>query len=254
MNKISEELWCDVSNITGVVDRLEKQGLVWRTPHPDDRRVSLIGIIVPEGFHFSGIRNQYYIINQVGSLNIFGISFFPAGLYPFLKTPLSEFVNNIVELDIIINEFTSKIEEKLITNDSIPEKINIIEKELIQLIDIRLIPTNEFNQIYNYFYSNINDMRINNFCEQYGINQHKLERIFNKYIGISPKLFYKINRFQRVVNQMIKKKHVNLVSLAHENGYYDQTHFIRDFKSFTGCSPSQFLYEKRSIKEILEHS
>lgn len=48
MNKISEELWCDVSNITGVVDRLEKQGLVWRTSHPDDRRISLVGI-TPKG-------------------------------------------------------------------------------------------------------------------------------------------------------------------------------------------------------------
>lgn len=48
MNKISEELWCDVSNITGVVDRLEKQGLVWRNSHPNDRRVSLVGI-TPKG-------------------------------------------------------------------------------------------------------------------------------------------------------------------------------------------------------------
>lgn len=44
MSKISEELWCDVSNITGVVDRLEKQNLVWRAPCRDDRRISLIGI------------------------------------------------------------------------------------------------------------------------------------------------------------------------------------------------------------------
>ncbi|MFZ5644894.1 MAG: MarR family winged helix-turn-helix transcriptional regulator [Bacillota bacterium] len=48
MNRISEELWCDVSNITGVVDRLDKQGLVWRTAHPEDRRVSLISI-TPKG-------------------------------------------------------------------------------------------------------------------------------------------------------------------------------------------------------------
>lgn len=48
MNKISQELWCDVSNVTGVIDRLEKQGLVWRTPYPNDRRVNLIGI-TPKG-------------------------------------------------------------------------------------------------------------------------------------------------------------------------------------------------------------
>lgn len=44
MNKLSQELWCDVSNITGVVERLEKQNLVWRSTHPEDRRINLIGL------------------------------------------------------------------------------------------------------------------------------------------------------------------------------------------------------------------
>lgn len=207
--------------------------------------------IVPKTFHFNGIRDKSYIIKQVGTLDILGISFFPAGLYPFLKIPLSEFTNKTIDLDLLLNEFTSTIEEKLSLSSSIPEKITIIENELVQLIDFKYLLPDETSRILGTFYSNIDNMNVFHFCDQYGVNQRKLERIFNKYVGISPKLFDRLNRFQRVLNQITKNKYTDLTSLAYENDYYDQTHFLKDFKSFTGCSPSQFLNEKRSVKQIL---
>lgn len=208
--------------------------------------------IVPKCFHFNGIRDRYYYINQTGKLNVFGISFFPTGLYPLLKIPLSEFTNQTIELDLLLNKFTSQIEEKLSITDSISEKFDLIEKELAGLIDIELIPK-EITQIFNVFSSNTNHLDIHHFCDHYGINQRKLERIFNKYIGISPKKYLRLNRFQGVLNEIIKQKNKNLISLAYENDYYDQTHFIKDFKSLTGSSPSQFSNERKSVKEIIEY-
>lgn len=70
MNKISEELWCDVSNITGVVDRLEKQGLIDRSNLPEDRRVSLINI-TPKGKEKLAEtlpEHEKYLIDQIGKL------------------------------------------------------------------------------------------------------------------------------------------------------------------------------------------
>lgn len=214
---------------------------------------------VPNRFHFNGIRNRYCMINQVGKMNMIGISFFPPGLYPFFKTPLSLFTNKTIELDLLISEFTSRIEAKLSITDSILEKIDILEKELVPLVDYKLVPSEEIIKVikvikvFNTFYSNTNNLNINYFCARYGIDQRKLERIFKKYIGISPKLFHRLNRFQIVINKIVKNEYMNLTSLAYENEYYDQTHFIKDFKSFTGCSPSQFLNERRSIKENIEY-
>ena len=71
MNKLGEELWCDVSNITGVVDRLEKQGLVCRDPHPEDRRINLIRITTKgkEALAETLPEHENALINQVRKLS-----------------------------------------------------------------------------------------------------------------------------------------------------------------------------------------
>lgn len=208
---------------------------------------------IPKNFHFIGLRNQAYTISQTGHLNIIGISFFPAGLYPFLKTPLSEFTNKTVELETLAQRFTAAIESKLSITGSVATKLENIENALLELIDINLLPNQQVMHIFSAFNANMDYLNVEHFCLEYGINQRKLERIFNKYIGISPKLYSRLNRFQKVVNHLANTNNpAKLVSLAYEYEYWDQTHFIKDFKAFSGCSPSQFIKQRKSIKEILK--
>ncbi len=209
--------------------------------------------ITPKGFHFNGIRNRYYKINQKGVLLVFGIAFFEAGLFPLLKIPLSEFKNDTIEIDLIIKGFTTNIGEQIILAPSIPEAIRTIEIELVKLVDIMLIPRKEIYELLRLVHSNINELSISLMCEQVGINQRKLERIFNQYVGISPKQFQRINRFRGVLHQLEKKRYQDFTLLAYDNEYYDQTHFIKDFKSFSGCTPVEFLNEKSSIKQITKY-
>jgi AraC-like DNA-binding protein len=208
--------------------------------------------IISKGFHFHGIRDRYYVINTTGDVNVLGISFFKEGLYPLLKSPLSEYANNIIELDWIVKGFTS-IEEKVNMAKSVPERLNIIENELLKLIDVELLPAKEIYRLFQAFSTSPENGSISLFCERYGINQRKLERIFNKYIGISPKLFIRINRLQGVINEMVKNKDSDLTLVAYENNYYDQTHFIKDFKSFTGSTPTQFLNQNASVKQVIKY-
>ncbi|MGF7059044.1 AraC family transcriptional regulator [Brassicibacter mesophilus] len=208
--------------------------------------------IVPKGFHFNGISDKYYLINQSGILRVFGISFFPTGLFPILKIPISEFKNKTIEVDLIIKGFTERIVDKTNTDDSIPTIIKIIENEIVKIVDASLIPRKEIYEVFEVFDKNINNMGINVLCKQYGINQRQIERIFNKYIGISPKLFYRINRFQQTINCL--NDNDSFTSLAYNNNYYDQTHFIKDFKSFTGSTPTEFLNQNNFIKQIIKYN
>ncbi len=207
--------------------------------------------IVTTKAHFNGIRDSHLIINQVGKLDVIGISFFPAGLYPLIKVPLYEYKNMTIELDTLINGFTSQIEENSKKANETIDKIDIIEQVLMDIIDTKFIPESKLLQILNDFHANIGNYSINQFCYQYGINQRQLERYFKKYIGTSPKSFQRLNRYQKTMNMVLNNRIIDLTTLAYENDYYDQNHFIKEFKSFTGCTPSRFINEKKSVKEII---
>lgn len=209
--------------------------------------------IVPTGFHFNGIRDRYFLVKQTGRLRIFGISFFSMGLFPILKMPISEFKDKTIELDLAISNFTETIINKINNIQSISEIINIIENQLMQNVDVSLIPGKEVFDVFEVFNKNINDFNIKSLCEQYGINQRRLERVFNKYIGIRPKLFYRINRFQEIINHMQKTNLDNFATIVYDNNYYDQMHFIKDFKLFTGSTPIEFLNQRKSVKQITKY-
>ena len=75
-----------------------------------------------------------------------------------------------------------------------------------------------------------------------GIKQ--FERTFSKYVGVNPKKFASIVRFQNVI-QINSKDKRTLSQIAIDNGYYDQSHFIHDFKSITGLTPKAFFIDKK---------
>lgn len=209
--------------------------------------------IVQTGFHFNGIRDRYCLIRQKGILRIFGISFFPTGLFPLLKIPLSEFKDKTIELDLTLKNFTEIIINKIDTTQPIAEIISVIENQLLQSIDISLVPSKETLKIFEVFNEDIKVCNINSLCKQHGINQRRLERLFNKYVGISPKLFHRINRFQEVINNIEKISTENFTSIAYNNNYYDQTHFIKDFKLFTNTTPVEFANQNKAVKQIIKY-
>jgi AraC-like DNA-binding protein len=80
------------------------------------------------------------------------------------------------------------------------------------------------------------------------LSERSLERKFKDSVGISPKLFSRIIRFQETLNQMRNNRYDNLSDIAYENDYADQAHFIRVFKEFTGFSPLEF--KKQSTEDV----
>jgi len=90
------------------------------------------------------------------------------------------------------------------------------------------------------------DMRSNSFADtientanRYNVTPRYLQKLFVQYTGMTPKLFSKINRFQLSL-QLISRNESSFTAIAYDCGYADQSHFIRDFKSFTGTTPSSY--------------
>ncbi len=202
-------------------------------------------------YSLSGIRYRYYTAHQTGNIYMIGVSFFPMGLYPFLRMPVSEITNRTLELNDVIHMFSAGLEAKIDPSGTVPQHLELLEAHLAQMVSPQHLPSRETMGLIDAFCSQMNDLDVWEFCDEQGINQRRLERVFNKYIGVNPKFFKKLTRFQQTLNRLLAQRYTDLTSLAYDNAYYDQAHFIRDFKSFTGSPPSQFVKEKKSLKEIL---
>lgn len=169
-----------------------------------------------------------------------GISFSLLGLFPFCEKPVFEFIDQPIESNLKV--FSSKlcVEGSLAGSCFCHRQLDVIENLFLRLINPCLIPDLEIFDLVSAFSCCPPELSIKDFCFQLGINQRKLERVFNKYIGISPIHFKRLGRFQKALNQLMDDNKSDIVTIANENGYYDQAHFTKDFVYFSGNSPGQF--------------
>lgn len=205
-----------------------------------------------EDVYFSGLqdhyKNAYFKIN--GKIDMLGICFLPGGIFPFLKRPLSEFKNQLLGArEIGFNE-AIKISERLKEAHNTATKLMILENELLLLIDKEYRTPRSFEHIFRSLNPIGGSIQIAEFCHRNDIGIRKLERLYNKYIGISPKAYCTLSRFQNSINRILHTDYTNLSDIAYDNGYFDQMHFIKEFKRFAGSSPKSFVRSNNSMLQI----
>ena len=84
-------------------------------------------------------------------------------------------------------------------------------------------------------------IKMDHLSEALCLSNRGMQKLFKKYVGMSPAYFKKIKRFNEATQQLLKHPDVSLTSMALQCGYYDQAHFIKDFKEFGNITPSNFL-------------
>jgi AraC-like DNA-binding protein len=199
----------------------------------------------------SGLRTRHLINRQSGRLLLLGVSFRTAGLYPFIKVPVAELMNCTVALDELIPNFKGAFDGCIHPQNHITHCIEAIEEILAQRLEARYMVPARAQGLISAFARPTQSAGIKKFCSRQGISQRRLERIFNRYVGLSPKRFKRLTRFQAALNSLLKRNMPDFGALAYEHDYYDQAHFIHDFKAFTGCSPRRFVKQKASLKQIM---
>lgn len=200
--------------------------------------------------HFIGIHDNHIVVEQNGILDVLGISFYPLGFYPLIKEPLSKFANNIVTIDQIIPAFKN-IAEHMAEIESSQQRIAIIEELLLNNIDFDLLPDRSYDTLIKDFLSHGDTLNIKDYCKNHFHNQRTVERFFKKHIGITPKAFLMNTKFQKSIKRLRANKLDSLAQIGYEFNYYDQTHFIKSFKSFMGNTPAKQLKENDLILDIL---
>jgi AraC-like DNA-binding protein len=205
-----------------------------------------------ESTYFSGLHDHFIntYLKLTGEVHTLGICFFPQGFYPFMKIPVVEFKNQVLGTNEVGCKYFDLLSIRLREAPDIASRLSILESELVQI----LVSCHEYDELFQKIFIKLrnceNSMQISAFCAHNGISLRNFERMFNKYVGVPANTYSKLNRFHTSMNQLIGKDFSKLSDLAYDHGYFDQMHFIRDFKRFAGDTPRSFVNQNKSILQI----
>ncbi len=194
-----------------------------------------------------GQQTNYYDLGLAGKTGMIFIVFKPFGAGVFFKIPMNEIKNENIALEYIIKNKALEIENKLQTAKSIHQRIELIEdfllKKLIQNYKSHKQISTAFKTINNYE----GQISIRTLAEISCLSIKQFERKFSEFIGLNPKQYLRIVRFQNVLQKKKNNCHRSYTSLSFDCGYYDQAHFIHDFKTITDLSPKEFFETQNSV-------
>jgi AraC-like DNA-binding protein len=183
-----------------------------------------------------------FYIEPTGYVNTFAIRFYPYGFANFVAEPIKNLANKETPIELLFEEKIAKeLEQKIIQAKDIKERIEIIEKFLIARLNEKSIVENIVKSTVDALLSTKGNASIKTILKEDLSKRRQLERKFANQIGVSPKQLGKIIRLQTALKMLLDKETESLTNIAYESEYYDQAHFIKDFKEFTGTNPKEFL-------------
>lgn len=210
-------------------------------------------ILQPRAMVLGQITDPFYI-QPTGHVNTFAIRFYPYGFANFLATPVKELSNKDTPIEQLFGEEASKeLERKIVEAKSTGERIEIMETFLLSALKSKATIDNIVKTTIDALVATNGNSPITNILKNDLSRKRQLERKFSKQIGISPKQLGKVIRLQAALKMLLSKKSEKLTNIAYESEYYDQAHFIRDFKEFTGTTPTKFLEDKHMVLSSLFH-
>ena len=192
-------------------------------------------------YWISGIQREYIVIEATPNSTMMGIHFKPGGAHPFFKFPITEIQDKVIELDEIWGRSIDFIWEQLMMASTPQQKFCILEQHFLKQLDGIEGQNSIIIHALKLLQDTANELPVRSIAEEVGISHKHLIRTFDKIVGIKPKLLSRIYKFQKAIHLIGNKKRLRWTSLAYECGYYDQAHFIKEFKNFSGINPSSYL-------------
>ncbi len=201
----------------------------------------------------TGQISSYFDVVPQGKIRLITIVFKPFGAKPFFDFPISEIKNNIIPIKDINNNDWLDLEKRLSDCKDNKSIIACLEENLL----VKLKKNNLFNSYFNINYDRVLSaigriesskgcVNIKELSSLVCLSDKQFNRIFADYVGINPKHFLRIVRYQSVLlklqnSNLSDYKDIDLHDLVYDFGYYDQSHLINNFKEFTGYTPREYI-------------
>ena len=215
---------------TGLVVGFKYRGRLSSIANNTDNKLSLAGI--------TGIADSVKIFRNTAGTGTILVYFRETGFAHFSACPSHELFNQSISLDnLFARGAVAALEEALALLNSDTQRLCAVEAFLIgQLKEIEVDKL--VIQAVQLIYNSKGSIKMKSLHEQLYISQSAFEKRFRKLVGASPKKFASIVRFNTVLQDIGKEK--SLTEICYDNNFFDQAHFIKDFKQFTGSTPEHF--------------
>lgn len=188
-----------------------------------------------------GVQSEYVVIDTADLAEMVGIQFLPGGFVPFVALPADEFSNAHVSLEAVWGPDAARLRERL--QDALdPEtKFQILEAYLLVRARNRLIRHPAVDFAVRQFQMSQHAGIVDDVTRQLGLSRRRFSQVFREQVGATPKLYSRIRRFQQAIGQIRRGRDIQWVDLALSCGYWDQSHFVNDFRAFSGINPTTYV-------------
>jgi AraC-like DNA-binding protein len=188
----------------------------------------------------SGARTTCFVIDTSQEERVFGIQFHPGGAFPFFRVPSAAMENRSVDLEDVWPRTASELYERLLSSRSIAVMFDTAERYLFA----QLVKPLELHRgvafALGHFCHRPEVGKIRSVLRETGLSERRFIELFHEQVGLTPKAFCRVRRFQRVLKNVHGAREVDWAQVALDCGYYDQPHFIHDFREFSGLTPTQY--------------
>ena len=192
----------------------------------------------------SGAHSKFLVIDALPRSSMIGVHFKPGGAASFLGFPAGELAGQVVELDAVWGGTVWDWRDQLLAARMAASKFAILERWLRgRLAQSKLQQRQSVTIAWalDRYVAEPNLQTITSVSSQVDFSHKHFIDLFRRQTGLSPKVFCRIRRFQKVLLEVQTRAEINWADVACACGYFDQSHFVHDFVNFSGLNPSAYL-------------
>ncbi|MDN4526375.1 helix-turn-helix transcriptional regulator [Fictibacillus sp. NE201] len=192
------------------------------------------------GSLISGPHSNFTVIDTACQVSSMGVHFKPGGAFPFFNLPANELRNEHISLEVLWGTSANEIREQLLEVETPIEKFKLLERYLMDRMIQPVLHHPAVVFALRKFQPSANQWKVANVTEQISLSSRRFIQVFKEEVGLTPKQYCRIQRFQHVLRLIKGEERVDWADIALTCGYYDQAHFIHDFRSFSGFTPATY--------------
>ena len=197
----------------------------------------------------SGVHKNFITISAHEDSEMFVIQFKPYGAYPFFHIPLNAISNKIFHARDIFGDQILDLRQNLLAAKEPANKFELARQWLELRFDEKKQPADILLKMLDKIEEDKAAINFDDIFIDYPFTRKHLINQFKRYVGLTPKYFQRILKFNDILAKINKKETLSWAQLSYDYGFSDQAHFIKTFRHFSGFSPKAFIYEGHSEQD-----